>query len=291
LLPTIGEWPAISAAERRAGIAQCHLSKLTSKLIEEEQQLSAAVMIGGNSYKTTIDTGARASFVCEEMADNIAALGRTTKTRRQVRLADGRCSLIDAQLEVEVKFGNKQVTMSLLILPGVVDPLVLGWNFLKQVGTEIRCAGYEIIIPARNRHNGWLEEKLSVAVVQQVNELDDTTAFLEAELADLSTMTGTSNMAEHQIKMKDDKPIKQKYYPKNPKNQGESNAKVDELLQMGLIEHSKSPYSSPIVMVKKKTGKWRLCVDFRQINAKSVKDAPHKLHSGSTKRGTSAAWT
>jgi len=131
----------------------------------------------------------------------------------------------------------------------------------------------EIIIPARNRHNGWLEEKLSIAVVQQVNELDDTTAFLEAELADFSTRTGTSNMAEHQIKIRDDKPIKQRYYPKNPKVQEEINAKVDELLQMGFIEHSKSPYSSPIVMVKKKTGKWRLCVDFRQINAKSVKDA------------------
>jgi len=103
--------------------------------------------------------------------------------------------------------------------------------------------------------------------------LDDTTAFLEAELADFSTMTGTWNMAEHQIKMKDEKPIKQRYYPKNPKFQGEINAKVDELLQMGFIDHSKSPYSSPIVMVKKKTGKWRLCVDFRQINAKSVKDA------------------
>jgi len=79
----------------------------------------------------------------------------------------------------------------------------------SQVGTEIRCAGHEIIIPARNRRNGWLEEKLSVAVVQQVNELDDS----EAELEDFSTMTGTSNMAEHQIKMKDDKPIKQIYYP------------------------------------------------------------------------------
>jgi len=41
---------------------------------------------------------------------------------------------------------------------------------------------------------------------------------------------------------------------------------------MGFIEHSKSPYSSPIVMVKKKTGNWSLCVDFRQIHAKSVKD-------------------
>jgi len=73
--------------------------------------------------------------------------------------------------------------------------------------------------------------------------------------------------------MKDDKPIKQRYYRKNPKHQGEINAKVDELLQMGFIEHSKSPYSSPIMIVKKKTGKWKLCVDFRQINAKSVKDA------------------
>jgi len=54
----------------------------------------------------------------------------------------------------------------MLILPGVVDPLVLGWNFLKQVGAEIRCAGHEIIITARNRHNGWHEEKLSVAVAR-----------------------------------------------------------------------------------------------------------------------------
>jgi len=87
------------AAERRAGIAQCYLSKLTGKLIEEEQQLSTALMIGGNSYKATIDTGATKSFISEEMADNIAALGRITRKRRKVRLADG----INAQLEVEVK--------------------------------------------------------------------------------------------------------------------------------------------------------------------------------------------
>jgi len=57
--------------------------------------------------------------------------------------------------------------------------------------------------------------------------LDDTTAFLETELENCSTMTGTSSMAEHQIKMNDDMPIKQRYYPKNPKIQGEINAKVD----------------------------------------------------------------
>jgi len=104
---------------------------------------------------------------------------------------------------------------------------MLGWNFLKQVGNEIRCAGNEIITPARSRHNGCLVEKLSVAVVQQVNELDDTTWFLETEHADFSTMTGTSNMAEDQIKMKDDKPIKQRSYPQtNQKPKGKSTQRL-----------------------------------------------------------------
>jgi len=63
--------------------------------------------------------------------------------------------------------------MSLLILLRVVDPWVLGWISVKQVGTEIGCAEHKIIIPARNRHNGWVEEKLSVAIVQQVNYILD----------------------------------------------------------------------------------------------------------------------
>jgi len=68
-----GKWPAISATERRAGVAQCYLSKLTGKLIEEEHQFSAAVMFGGNRYTATIDSGATASFVSEKLADNHTA--------------------------------------------------------------------------------------------------------------------------------------------------------------------------------------------------------------------------
>jgi len=144
-------------------------------------------MIGGNSYKATVDTARR----------------RRRRARRQVRLADGRCGGIDSQIEVEVKFTNNELAISLLILPGVEDPLVLGWNFLTRVGTEIRCARHEIIISARK----WLEEKQSVAVVQQTIEVNYTTTFLETKLADLNTMTGTSYMAEHQIKMKNGEEI------------------------------------------------------------------------------------
>jgi len=49
-----------------------YFSKRTGKLIEEEEQLYAAVMIGWNRFKATIDTGETASLVSEELTEDAA---------------------------------------------------------------------------------------------------------------------------------------------------------------------------------------------------------------------------
>ena len=50
-------------------------------------------------------------------------------------------------------------------------------------------------------------------------------------------------------------------------------AQVQQMLSSGIIRPSNSPWASPVIMVKEKYGRLRFCVDFRQLNAATVKDA------------------
>lgn len=47
---------------------------------------------------------------------------------------------------------------------------------------------------------------------------------------------------------------------------------VQEMLQAGIIKDSNSLFASPVVMVKKKYGSWKLRIDYRQLNQLTVND-------------------
>lgn len=78
---------------------------------------------------------------------------------------------------------------------------------------------------------------------------------------------------DHQIPLKEDtapfniRPYRYSTIQKNMVDQ-----LIDEMLNQGIIQHSTSTFVSPIVLVRKNDGTWRLCVDYRRLNQSTIKD-------------------
>ena len=85
---------------------------------------------------------------------------------------------------------------------------------------------------------------------------------------------GFCNLVEHKVVATDERPIKIPHQRVPPQQWKEvRDHSIQKSLEQGIIRESSSPYASPIVLVRKKDGNLRLCVDYHLLNAKTHKDA------------------
>ena len=117
-----------------------------------------------------------------------------------------------------------------------------------------------------------LAEKASLASEEQ-----EKLFLLLLEYADVFALCndelGRTNVLQHEIHTGDASPIRQQFCRVCPQKRQEMRNLLSEMLERDVIKPSCSPWASPVVLVKKKDGTSRFCVDYHKVNTVTRKDA------------------
>jgi transposase InsO family protein len=84
---------------------------------------------------------------------------------------------------------------------------------------------------------------------------------------------GRTDIVKHQINTGAAAPIKQPLRRQPLVKRQAIHDEIEKMKQQDLIEPSSSPWASPVVLVKKRDGSWRFCIDYRKLNDVTIKDS------------------
>ena len=118
------------------------------------------------------------------------------------------------------------------------------------------------------------ESIADVKISPGLNDTEHTELLgLVQEFSSLFTEASrTMNLVQHHINLTSDEPIRSKPYSV-PYSMRESLKKdINDMMKMGVISESNSPYASPVMIAKKNDGSNRVCVDYQKLNKLTIFD-------------------
>ena len=86
------------------------------------------------------------------------------------------------------------------------------------------------------------------------------------------TLKEVSHGVEHHIPTGDNRPVQSRARPLSPEKLAVAKAEIEKLVQLGVCKRGKSEWSSPLLVTTKPDGGWRVCGDFRRLNAMTPDD-------------------
>ena len=107
---------------------------------------------------------------------------------------------------------------------------------------------------------------IELTKIQQEEMMDTFGRYTEV----FSDIRGKTVMIEHKIELTDNDPVRSRPYPLPYALRENLKREIEDMLSLGIIRELNSSFASPIVIVKKKDGSDRICVDYRKLNKLTV---------------------
>lgn len=239
------------------------------------------VSIYGERGKLLVDTGAKHSIGSVSLKRHLCKNGHTFETVfTELKYADGRSVAQNVEVaHVDVKVRGIVVTVSFIMLPSATESL-LGMNFIQSVGMVLDfdlglwyvrqdrtpqplCFESVSSPPLGCASVGLREDEGSHLVP---HERDRLSTLLNSHEDIFTPGGGPTKFAQHRIDTGDAVPIAGPPYRVSPAKKEIIRKELDKMLEEGVIEEAESEWAAPVVLIPKKNGEIRFCVDYRKLN-------------------------
>jgi len=287
--------------------AQLNLHSLTGPLAPETLRFSGLIV--DHQVLILVDGGSTHNFIQDSM---VAELGLTPCPTTPLKVMVGNGQFLNCQQvcqAVTLTIQNIAFIIDLHVLPLCGAHVVLGVQWLRSLGpvlTDYTSLSMQFlhngrIISFKGEDTSTLQPLTSTQLRRLVRTTGDTAYFhlsvtpldssppdthspsypsdiqsLLTKFASLfhpPTALPPSRPTDHHIHLNPNsqtvnvRPYRYPHYQK-----AEIESQVASMLQRGLIRPSTSPFSSPVLLVRKHDGTWRFCIDYRALNALTIKD-------------------
>jgi transposase InsO family protein len=228
------------------------------------------IKIFDHEIVSLVDSGANTSIIGSAGLSLLKKFNLTISRDSNIPMvttADGTIQEVQGIVHLPVTVNETSKMLKVLVLPTVKNSLILGTDFCKQFGITMNFLT-----------STWNNQLSTINVIKDRNELSTLeNQKLEEVIAKYEELgnqkLGRTTLITHSIDTGDAKPVKQRHYALSPAMQEHMNAELDKMLSLGVVRPSKSPWSSPVILVKKPSGEYRACFDGRKLNSLTKKDA------------------
>ena len=209
---------------------------------------------------------------------------RLEESNAAIRTVMGGITRVLGTLKVMLEIDGMARSLLMKAVPNLDQDIILGMDFCRLFDVDARLGRRRW----RVEEGKWrpfikAEEEARISIIGEcagISELKETKRECLTRLMDRilvypegASALGLTNLTEHSIALTDYTPIKHRLRRMSPRVQQIALEEVERMFSDGIIERSASDYSSAPVMIRKHDGSFRFCIDYRDLNKVTRKDA------------------
>ena len=253
--------------------------------------IRGTVLIFGSVARTLIDTGASHSFISSTLARTMSLRYVTLRTPLTVTTPVQENIVLDRVCrDCFVVIAGYEHTYDFILLDMGEPDVIIGMDWLTSFRAVIDCYAHSMtFVTAEGTRLQFLGDRLSTRRTDPLDALiasiwaEDTGAQRSVfprvvrEYVDVFPEELPGLPPHREVEFTIDivqgtAPIALPMYRMAPAELAEMEVQIADLLRLGFIRRSKSPWAAPALFAKKKDGTLRLCIDYRKLNAVTVKN-------------------